>query len=117
MNKLIIYFTCIFIITGCSLNKNSKFWSASQNIIEENKPNFKKCNYYAHIGLFVFDLEYLKNNYYNKPNTPLQLEEDIEWLKILEQGYKINAVLVNNYEIGVNTKEDYDYLINKYQKK
>jgi len=42
VNKFIIYFTCIILITGCSLNKNSKFWSASKNIVEENKPNFKK---------------------------------------------------------------------------
>ena len=44
-------------------------------------------------------------------NTPLQLSEDIEWLKIIEQGYKIVSSQVKNYEIGVNTLNDYDYLI------
>ena len=30
-----------------------------------------------------------KNGFYGKPNTPLQLEEDIEWLKLIEQGNRI----------------------------
>ena len=51
MNRFIIYLTCIFFITGCSLNKNSKFWTASQNVIVENKSNFKKI---------IFDTETLE---------------------------------------------------------
>ena len=42
MNKIIIFFIYIIFFTGCSLNKNSKFWSASQNIIEESSSNYKK---------------------------------------------------------------------------
>ena len=36
MNKLILFFTFIFFISGCSFNKNSKFWTATQNIPEDN---------------------------------------------------------------------------------
>ena len=100
------------------LNYNDEIMYCSRNCIPANKsqgPNLKRCNYYAHIGLFVFDFEYLKNNYYNKPNTPLQLEEDIEWLKLLEQGNRIVSSCVDDYEIGVNLPEDYTYLLNKYQ--
>ena len=102
------------------LDCNDNIMYCSRNCIPANKKNTKdidKCNYYAHIGLFVFDVEYLKNNYYNKPNTPMQLEEDIEWLKLLEQGYKIVSSCVDNYEIGVNLQEDYMYLIDKYYPK
>ena len=42
MNKIIVFFIYIIFITGCSLNKNSKFWSASQNITEESNSNYKK---------------------------------------------------------------------------
>ena len=49
-----------------------------------------------------------------KGNTPLQIEEDIEWLKILEQGYDIITSQVDDYEIGVNLQRDYKYLIKKY---
>lgn len=98
------------------LDKNNNILYCSRNCIPANKKNVKdlsKCNYYAHIGLFVFDIDYLINNFM-KNNTPLQLQEDIEWLKILEDGFKIISSCVNNYEIGVNTLHDYNYLIKKY---
>jgi CMP-2-keto-3-deoxyoctulosonic acid synthetase len=49
-----------------------------------------------------------------KENTNLQLIEDIEWLKIMEQGYKIISSCVKDYEIGVNLIEDYNFLKKKY---
>ena len=42
MNKIIIFFISIIFINGCSFNKNSKFWTQSQNIQEENNPNYKE---------------------------------------------------------------------------
>ena len=42
MNKIIVFFICIFLLNGCSFNKNSKFWTISENISEENNSNFKK---------------------------------------------------------------------------
>jgi len=74
-----------------------------------------QANYYAHIGVFVFKREYLKE-YIEHPNTPAMLTEDIEWLKIIEMGYRIKSFQIeNDYEIGVNTQEEYNYLKNKYE--
>ena len=42
MNKIIFFLIFIFFTTGCSFNKNSKFWSASKNILEENNINYKE---------------------------------------------------------------------------
>ncbi len=42
MNKVTILLFLIIFISGCSLQKNSKFWSPSKNIKEENIPNFKE---------------------------------------------------------------------------
>ena len=42
MNKIIIFLICIFFTASCSFNKNSKFWTASQNIPEENDPNYQE---------------------------------------------------------------------------
>ena len=48
-------------------------------------------------------------------NTRHQLCEDIEWLKIIEMGYLIKSHLAPSFhERGVNTQEDYDFLLNKY---
>lgn len=98
------------------LDKNNNILYCSRNCIPSNKSqqyDLSMHNYYGHIGLFVFDIDYLKNEFMTQ-NTPLQLSEDIEWLKIIEQGYKIVSSQVKNYEIGVNTLNDYDYLIRKY---
>ena len=42
MNKIILLITFIFFINGCSLNKNSKFWTTDQKITEENKKYYEK---------------------------------------------------------------------------
>ncbi len=42
MNKIIIFFIFIIFINGCSFNKNSKFWTESQNILEEQNSNYKQ---------------------------------------------------------------------------
>jgi len=98
------------------LDKNNNVMYCSRNIIPSSKtntiiPNYK---YKIHVGIFVFDCHYLLNHYI-KENTHLQLEEDIEWMKILEQGYKMNCVQINSHEIGVDTIDDYNYLKNKYE--
>ena len=36
MNKILFLFVLIF-LTGCSLNKNSKFWSTSETLNEDTK--------------------------------------------------------------------------------
>ena len=98
------------------LNKKGNIMYCSRNCIPWNKNNIvnNNCKYYGHIGLFVFNTNYLINEYM-KCNTTHQLEEDIEWLKILEEDYDIVCSIVDDeFEIGVNTKEDYDYLLCKY---
>lgn len=102
------------------LDKYDNVMYCSRNIIPWNKKNTPKQNpdtkYFGHIGMFCFEPIYLRDEY--MPTTSrYQMEEDIEWLKILEDGYKINSVLINeDTEIGVNTSEDYNYLCRKYTK-
>ena len=42
MNKIILLFIVTTFLAGCSFNKNSKFWTKSQNILEENILNYKE---------------------------------------------------------------------------
>ena len=88
----------------------------SRNVIPTNKREHIITNhkYNIHVGVFVYDITYLLNNY-NKPNTENQLLEDIEWLKIIEQGFKVNTIFSDKMERGVDTMEDYLYLKNKYE--
>lgn len=88
----------------------------SRNIIPANKNGGvrKDCVYYGHIGVFVYDKDYLENEYM-KENTRCQLEEDIEWLKIIEKGYKINSVLVGDIDPSIDTIEDLNNMKKKYE--
>ncbi len=42
MNKIILFFIFTIFISGCSFNKNSKFWTKSQNILEEKNTKYKQ---------------------------------------------------------------------------
>lgn len=108
-------------IESCNIGKvtldyNNNILYCSRTPIPVNKKGeiCENHDYYGDIGIFVYDRHYLENNYY-KINTKNQLTEDIEWLKILEQGYKVNSYLVNDSERSLDTKEDYNYLLNKYR--
>ena len=97
------------------LNKRNDIMYCSRNIIPASKSHEINSSaiYYGHIGVFVFDKEYLMKEYMIE-NTQHQLNEDIEWLKILENGYRINVSVVDNPERGIDTAEDYKYFTDKY---
>lgn len=87
----------------------------SRNVIPTNKTQniIIDHEYLIHVGIFVYNKDYLLEHFI-KPNTPNQLLEDIEWLKIIEQGFKVNTIISEVLERGVDTIEDYNYLINKF---
>ena len=97
------------------LDRHNNIMYCSRNVIPGGKKELINTGalYYGHIGVFVFEPRYLLTEYL-VGNTPYQLSEDIEWLKILEDGYRINSVLVDAPEISVDTPEDYKYLVEKY---
>jgi len=97
------------------LDVNNNVLYASRALIPHTKTGDSVPDhaYYAHIGIFVFRRSYLPL-FLEHPDTPAQIAEDIEWLKILEMGYKIKSYQVPYYEIGVNTQEDFNYLSKKY---
>ena len=42
MNKLTNLFLIIILIYGCSFNRNSKFWSNSETVLNENNTNYEE---------------------------------------------------------------------------
>ncbi|XP_022753980.1 3-deoxy-manno-octulosonate cytidylyltransferase, mitochondrial-like isoform X2 [Durio zibethinus] len=61
--------------------------------------------YLLHLGIQSYDSEFLKIYPQLQP-TPLQLEEDLEQLKVLENGYKMKVIKVEHETHGVDTPED-----------
>ncbi|KAK8480154.1 hypothetical protein V6N13_121637 [Hibiscus sabdariffa] len=61
--------------------------------------------YSLHLGIQSYDSKFLKI-YPKLQPTPLQLEEDLEQLKVLENGYKMKVIKVEHEAHGVDTPED-----------
>ena len=99
------------------VDNNDNVLYYSRNIIPWNK-NDKiddSYNYKTFTGIYVYNRNILEI-YSQMEDTPLQLMEDCEQLKILENGYKIKSFPTVEYnEISLNTIEDYNYLKNKYK--
>ncbi|XP_057457127.1 3-deoxy-manno-octulosonate cytidylyltransferase, mitochondrial-like [Lotus japonicus] len=79
----------------------------SRGLIPFNKsgkvnPHFP---YLLHLGIQSYDAKFLKI-YSDLQPTPLQLEEDLEQLKVLENGYKMKVIKVDHDAHGVDTPED-----------
>ena len=69
-------------------------------------PRFKEGHMvYKQIGVYAFRLPFLQL-FVDMPQTPLELIEGIEFLRILENGYKIKAVVVNYDTVSVDTPSD-----------
>ncbi|KAL4855737.1 3-deoxy-manno-octulosonate cytidylyltransferase [Chlorella vulgaris] len=61
--------------------------------------------YLLHLGLQCYDRSFLRQ-YCKMPATPLQMMEDLEQLKILENGYRMKVVVVDHSAHGVDLPED-----------
>lgn len=93
-----------------------KVLTYTRNIIPWNKEGLikKYQTYNLFTGIYVFN-RVLLTKISNLPDTPLQLKEDIEQLKILEHGYDIYSFPSKVFnEISLNDTNDLEYLCNKY---
>jgi 3-deoxy-manno-octulosonate cytidylyltransferase (CMP-KDO synthetase) len=60
---------------------------------------------YRHIGLYVFRRKLLLEYAQLQP-TPLELSEDLEQLRFLESGYRIQVAVVDDAHCGIDTPAD-----------
>lgn len=87
----------------------------SRNVIPISKDAAKPAlNYKISHGLYVFSRTNMVKYQY-LVDTPAQICEDIEQMKVLENGYRIKSWPAPEHcEISVNTQNDLDYLRAKY---
>jgi 3-deoxy-manno-octulosonate cytidylyltransferase (CMP-KDO synthetase) len=62
---------------------------------------------YHHIGLYAFRRDFLML-YKNLPQTPLEIVENLEQLRVIEHGYKIRVCLTEEKTLEINTPEEYE---------
>jgi 3-deoxy-manno-octulosonate cytidylyltransferase (CMP-KDO synthetase) len=94
-------------IVKCVKDQKNNALYFSRSLIPSNKKHQfnPQGNYYRHLGLYVYRPSFLLR-YQTLEPTPLQLEEDLEQLKVLEHGYRIKVAITEKASIGVDTPED-----------
>jgi 3-deoxy-manno-octulosonate cytidylyltransferase (CMP-KDO synthetase) len=90
-------------------NNNALYFSRSLIPYPRNK---SKSIFYKHIGLYAYKKELLLR-LAELPQSPLEQTESLEQLRVLENGYKIKCVYVEEDTISVDTKEDLKKVILK----
>lgn len=60
---------------------------------------------YAHVGVYAYRTPFLKKLLKTAP-SPLQEQEDLEQLMVLENGHRIKIAIVNEVPLGIDTPED-----------
>ncbi len=68
-------------------------------------------NYYKHIGVYAYKRDFVLD-YAKMPQTPLEISESLEQLRVLENGYKIKVLETKHKVLGVDTPEDLIKVIN-----
>lgn len=66
-------------------------------------------NAYGHIGIYCYKTSFLKEMV-NKERTPNQKYEDLEQLKVLENGYLVKIAVVEEMILGIDTPKDLETL-------
>lgn len=94
-------------IVKCVLdNKQRALYFSRSPIPGAPRGNLKlNTSCYHHLGVYGYRPEFLLELAQLAP-TPLQLAEDLEQLKILENGYRIAVAIVDSVSFGVDHPED-----------
>ena len=73
-----------------------------RDVVPERAPTI-----YRHVGLYAYRREFLLHLASLKP-TPLEQAEQLEQLRALEHGYRIQTVEIKQEPVGVDTQQDLD---------
>lgn len=71
---------------------------------------FKRSVYYKHIGMYIYRREFLLE-FVKLPASKLEKIEQLEQLRVLENGYKIKVAKTEIDSIGVDVPADIDRII------
>ena len=92
------------------ISKNNRILYISRSNIPSQFNKKFKAKLYTHHGLMMFKRNVL-SNYKKIKNSNLQLSEDNEWLKLIENDFNIKSYYVKKINSEINTKSDLAKLI------
>ena len=104
MNKIIYFGFILILIAGCSLQKNSKFWTATQDISKESNPNYK--------GIFIKEeaLEKELNS-----NLSIKLIEDTNFNSVVRNYFNNDGRLNYNGNLEKSSRYKFSKIKNFHQ--
>lgn len=73
-------------------------------------------DYFLHLGIYAYRPAFLKK-FVTLPQGKLETTEKLEQLRVLENGYKIVAGVIETSQPGVDTREDYDAFVKRWKAK
>ncbi|MCX7703106.1 MAG: 3-deoxy-manno-octulosonate cytidylyltransferase [Planctomycetota bacterium] len=79
-----------------------------RNFVEDVQP------FLAHIGIYGYKRDFLLE-FVGMERTPLERVEDLEQLRVLENGFRIKVVRVLKYHRGIDTMQDYRAFVERYR--
>ena len=74
----------------------------------------EKHVFYRHIGIYGYRKDFLVS-YVNMKQSYLENVEKLEQLRALENGFKIKMIEAKSSLIGIDTQEDYEEALKKYE--
>jgi len=86
-------------------DKNNYALYFSRYPIPYNRESLRKISYYKHIGLYVYRREYLLKLIKLK-QSKAEIAEQLEQLRILENGEKIKVIETKIDSVSIDTEED-----------
>ena len=92
-------------VVKCVINRSGQALYFSRAPIPYLREKHIETQYYRHLGLYCYQKDFVLE-YTKLKETPMQLAESLEQLKVLEHGYTIQTCVVHDSSIGVDTPED-----------
>jgi len=88
----------------------------SRSVIPYDRSKKSSIKYYKHIGLYVYRTDFLKIYQQLRPGYS-ETAENLEQLRILENGYKIKVIITKKDSLSVDTPEDLKKIISLIKNK
>ncbi len=89
------------------------YFSRSLIPYDRDKRGQSKVGYLKHPGMYAYRRDFLLK-YVTLPATPLEQIESLEQLRAIEHGYKIKVVMAESRHQGIDTPEQYEAFVARY---
>lgn len=96
------------------IDRNGRALYFSRSVIPFDRDATGKTKYLLHLGIYAYRAGFLRQ-FAAMPVTPAEESEKLEQLRALENGFAIAAAVVQHAGAGIDTPEDYEQFVARWQ--